>query len=378
MKVLIVARGYPTEKYKMNGIFEFDQAKALVESGIDVTYAAIDVRSIRRRRKWGLEVKTIDGVKIYALNLPLGRIPKIILRVISKLGLDYLYKIIAKEHGKPDIIHAHFSSIGYIASILKEKFNIPLVLTEHLSTLMKSTISKDVFRVAHSAYSKADKLITVSPELKNVINEKFNKNAIYIPNIVDTKIFSYSGEQKRNFFSFISIGSLIYRKRMDLTIEAFIDAFRHNDKVSLTIFGEGPERSKLEELIRDNNMEKQIKLMGMQSRNVISDHLKKSDCFVLASQAETFGVVYIEAMASGLPVIATRCGGPSSFVSEDNGVLIKVDNQKRLSQAMVNMYNNIDKYNRKSISEETIKKFSSQSIAKLITNEYKKILTEKI
>jgi hypothetical protein len=107
MRVLIVARGYPTKKYKMNGIFEFDQAKALVYSGVNVVYAAIDMRSIRRWRKWGIETKIVNGVKIYAINLPLGRIPKQLLRVISKFGLIYLYKKIINEQGKPDIIHAH-------------------------------------------------------------------------------------------------------------------------------------------------------------------------------------------------------------------------------------------------------------------------------
>lgn len=85
MNVLIIARGYPTNKYKMNGIFEFDQAKALVEAGHNVFYAAIDLRSLRRWRKWGIERKSIDGVNIYAINIPCGRIPKIVLRKIAFL-----------------------------------------------------------------------------------------------------------------------------------------------------------------------------------------------------------------------------------------------------------------------------------------------------
>jgi len=374
MNVMIIARGYPTEKYKMNGIFEFDQAKALVYSGVNVVYAAIDMRSIRRWRKWGIETKIVNGVKIYAINLPLGRIPKQLLRVISKFGLIYLYKKIINEQGKPDIIHAHFSGIGFVASILKEKYNIPFVLTEHFSGIMKQPITKDIFKIAKIAYSKADKIIAVSPELKNIIYEKFEKNAIYIPNIVDTNLFSYANKDNKNTFSFVSVGSLIYGKRMDLTIEAFIDAFKGSDKVFLTIFGEGPERQKLEELVRINKMEKQIKLMGMQSRKVISDYLKKSDCFVLASQAETFGVAYIEAMASGLPVIATKCGGPESFVDERNGMLIPVDNKDALVTAMKNMYSGKYKYDKKTISADTIKKFSPKTISKKLIDVYEDAL----
>lgn len=377
MNVMIIARGYPTEKYKMNGIFEFDQAKALVYSGVNVVYAAIDMRSIRRWRKWGIETKIVNGVKIYAINLPLGRIPKQLLRVISKFGLIYLYKKIINEQGKPDIIHAHFSGIGFVASILKEKYNIPFVLTEHFSGIMKQPITKDIFKIAKIAYSKADKIIAVSPELKNIIYEKFEKNAIYIPNIVDTNLFSYANKDNKNTFLFVSVGSLIYGKRMDLTIEAFIDAFKGSDKVFLTIFGEGPERQKLEELVRINKMEKQIKLMGMQSRKVIADYLKECDCFVLASQTETFGVVYIEAMASGLPVIATKCGGPESFVNEENGVLIPVDNKDALVTAMKNMYSGKYKYDKKTISADTIKKFSPKTISKKLTDVYEDALKEK-
>ena len=72
MYIMIVARGYPSEKYKMNGIFEFDQAKALAQEGHKVVYAAVDVRSIRRWRKWGIEKKTIYGVELYAINIPGG------------------------------------------------------------------------------------------------------------------------------------------------------------------------------------------------------------------------------------------------------------------------------------------------------------------
>ena len=55
MYILIVASGYPTEKYKLNGIFEFDQAVALSKMGHKVIYACVDLRSIRRKRKWGFE-----------------------------------------------------------------------------------------------------------------------------------------------------------------------------------------------------------------------------------------------------------------------------------------------------------------------------------
>ena len=80
--------------------------------------------------------------------------------------------------------------------------------------------------------------------------------------------------------------------------------------------------------------------------------MKGCDAFVLASRAETFGVVYVEAMAAGLPVIATACGGPEDFVSEENGILIPADNEEKLTEALIEMYHMAHKYDKQAISEK--------------------------
>lgn len=381
MYIMIISRGYPTEKYKMNGIFEFDQAKALAKAGHKVVFAAVDVRSIRRWRKWGIEKKEIEGVKIYAINIPIGKVPKgipeDIRRKFSIWGLDKLYKIILKEQGRPDIMHAHFAGIGYTASKLKKKVNIPLVITEHYSSIMKPVIDRRLFLNARQAYEKADALITVSPKLKAVIRNRFNKDAICIPNVVDTRLFTYAPNNNSSIFRFVSTGNLKPVKRMDLTIEAFTKAFKNDKDVTLTIFGEGPERNKLETIIRNNEIGEKVKLMGLQSRKNISEYLRKSDCFVLASQAETFGVVYIEALASGVPVIATKCGGPESFVNEENGVFVPVDDLESLTNAMKTMHKNINIYNRKAIANKTKELFSPEAIAGKLEKVYENVLLTK-
>lgn len=375
MYILVISRGYPTEKYKMNGIFEFDQAKALAAVGHKVVYAAVDVRSIRRWRKWGIERKAIEGVRIYAINLPGGRIPKTILQKMSILGLNILYRTIVNEQGKPDIMHAHFAGIGYTASRLKKKTNIPLVITEHFSAIMQPKIDKRLFQTASQAYDSADVLITVSPALKDVIKKRFDKDAINIPNIVDTRLFTFIPQKDSKFFRFVSVGGLKESKRMDLAIKAFEGTFKDNENVTLTIFGEGPERANLESLIQKYNIGNRVKLMGLQSRECIFEYFKKSDCFVLASQTETFGVAYIEALASGLPVIATKCGGPESFVNDKNGILVPVDDIDALMNAMKYMYYNANRYNRELIAEEVRKQFSPSAIANRLTDLYKDLLS---
>lgn len=159
MRVLIVARGYPTKKYKMNGIFEFDQAKALVEAGIDVVYAAVDVRSIRRWRKWGCESFVKEGVQIESINVPCGRIPINILNKVKELSLSRLYKRIVYKYGKPDIIHSHFIGMGYITAKLFNNSDIPLVHTEHYSGMNQEELSVYYKYLGSNTYINMDKVI---------------------------------------------------------------------------------------------------------------------------------------------------------------------------------------------------------------------------
>lgn len=376
MFVLFISRGYPTEKYKMNGIFEFDQAKALAEAGHKVVYVAVDVRSIRRWRKWGFERKSLGGVEIYCINIPLGRVPRWLLDKAYIWGLKYLYKKILKEQGKPDILHAHFTGLGFAASMLKKETNIPLVITEHSSQLNKPNIEEKLYKKASIAYKNADALIAVSPAFAKRIKEKFNIKPIYIPNIVDTDIFKYSPKLRDDRFNFVSTGNLIYTKRMDLTIEAFYRAFYKNDNVTLTIFGEGPERLKLEEIIKNYKLGNRVILKGMCPRQAIAKQLSYSDCFVLASQSETFGVAYIEALAVGVPVIATKCGGPEHFVNDKNGFFVPVDDIDSLTGAMQYMYHNINKFDRESIASETRNTYSPIAIANKLKEVYQEVIAK--
>ncbi len=76
MYILIVAESYPTSEYKLNGIFEFDQALALAKTGHKVVYAAVDLRSVRRWRKWGFQSLKNGEVFVEIINLPWGRFPR--------------------------------------------------------------------------------------------------------------------------------------------------------------------------------------------------------------------------------------------------------------------------------------------------------------
>ncbi len=385
MLTFILSRGIPTEQYPTNGVFEFDQACALQEAGCQVVFLALDLRSARRVRRWGFQSFTRNGVAVRVLSVPLGNLPKKIFYPIGSWALQKLYARAVKEFGKPDVLHAHFTDYGYLAAKLKETEQVPLVLTEHSSLVNQDKLPSDIEQAAKLAFARADKLIAVSPALAEKMREHSHRSVLWIPDMVDTELFSYTDEheQMRSLweeteleggeFSFLSCGNLRKVKRMDVLIQAFARAFRDCPKVHLTICGQGEEEGNLRKLIYDLKMENRIELAGIRPREEIAQRLQQADCFVLASVSETFGVSYLEALSCGVPVIATRCGGPECFVNEHNGLMVEPDDVEELASAMLTMYCNGGSYNRAAIAQEVRNHYSSQAVAARLMEQYEQL-----
>ena len=368
MKVAIISGGIPTIAYPIHGIFEFDQAKALAQKGIDVAYIVIDFRNVTFKRKFGLRRYDREGVHVFELSLPLG-VYRRALPILQWLLL-IPFRTMLKSFGKPDIIHAHFYSISAIATILKRKYHIPFVITEHSSKLNKdpSRISKLDKRLASKAYRHCDQLICVSQALHDNLSRNFKHESVVIPNMVNDTVFHFRETPSSVApFVFVSVGNLLPIKGFDTLINAFA---RAKENAYLYIIGGGPEKEALECQISQLHLEHHVKLLGLMERSEINKVFQQSHVFVLSSRSETFGVCYIEAMYAGLPVIATRCGGPEEFVDKSNGILVSIDNPDELAYAMNNIRSLYSKYDSEQISKTCIAKFSPVVIAEKLISIY--------
>lgn len=382
MYVLIIARGYPSKKYRMNGIFEFDQARALQKAGIKVVYAAVDTRSLRRWRKWGLEQKDLQGIPCYVMNIPLGRIPDRLRNHIRISSLKKLYERILAEEGRPDVVHAHFISNGFIAAEALEDTGIPLVLTEHFRGMNRKDVPPHYRAMGQRTYPRMDQVLAVSQALAGNIRKNFNVDVQVVPNAVDLSTFSKAqdvkmAEEDPSVFHFVSAGGLTPVKRMDRLIQAFHQAFSDEPGVTLTIFGEGPMRKSLEAQILELALAERVVLKGLKSRAELAQEYGRSDAFVLASETETFGLAFIEAMAAGLPVIATRSGGPDQFVTDDRGILVTVDQPDDLVQALIKMRDSRGKYDRNLIADSVQAQFSPEVLTGALLATYRMLIEKR-
>jgi glycosyltransferase involved in cell wall biosynthesis len=295
-----------------------------------------------------------EGITTLVAPFPsLPKTPNRARRIRLKKG-KLLFKKYVNENGKPDIIHVHSFSAGELAIWIKDKYNIPYVVTEHSSAFERKILSISDLKLAQRVFENSHYNIAVSQSLSSAIKYYFNElDFQIIPNIVDTDFFSLKAKKKNKNFQFINIAHLNKNKNQLHLVKSFTKVFKDNSSHKLLIVGQGSERSTLKQWIDTNNMNEQIELFGSATREEVKDLLCQSDCFVLSSKVETFGVVLIEAMSCGLPVLSTKCGGPESIITNDDlGILC---NQEELSEKM------------KNISQET---FSGDTIRKYVVDSF--------
>jgi glycosyltransferase involved in cell wall biosynthesis len=209
--------------------------------------------------------------------------------------------------------------------------------------------------------------------LSKKIFSNFKVHSIVLPNIVNANVFYQSNDKSikkiESEFVFVSVGTLTYNKGFDLLIKAFSLA-RLGNSVKLKIIGNGELFDELKLLALKLKIYEQIEFLGFLARDEIVKIFNTANAFVLASRGETFGLVYIEALISGLPIIATSCGGPEDFVNDSNGIIIPINDIDKLADSLKRMYNSYKTYDLASISEKAYNKYSPPIIAQELSNLY--------
>lgn len=378
MNILIIARGIPSKREPQRGNFEFDQAKALVNLGHTVSIASVDSRFRLVRRKIGLTIEEQDGVTLYNYFLCPGAISGLLgnnfKNRLKHWQWQQIIKAIIKKEGKIDIIYSHYLFNTFFAIKFLNSFNIPIVAIEHWSEINKPALLTSIQKMGDEVYPKIDQLLTVSHAAQKAIKQHFNIEATVVYNMVSDKFKFMKNVSSNGKVNFITIGSLIHRKGFDLLIDAFAKLQLPGDKWELNIIGDGEEKDMLSKQIANVHLEQNIHLLGNRTTDEIVNILNQSHVFVLPSRMETFGVVYIEAMACGLPVIATPCGGPEEFVDKQNGLLVPIDDVDSLAKALEQMFSHYQDYDRQAIADNCKARFSSKVIAKQLTGIFEQVI----
>lgn len=357
MKILLIPSWYYSNNTSaINGIFFKEFAEALAKAGHETAILYFEIESKIKKKNKGYNHCIVNNVQEFRY-IQRNYTPKSSngVELQKLLKTEYMSKMIELEFGKPDVIHLESSVMINITNKLKRKWNIPVIYTEHLSNLLSDNPGSFYKTRFEEATKTADVCVAISSVYEKKMKLYDYKHLVRIPNGLDSGMLKLSEEPME--FVVKAMGSLRKIKRYDSLIRAFAKFAENKEDVYLEIAGEGGERAALEKLIDSLNMRERVKLIGEVSRQNIPDFYNNTSVFVCSSLTETFSVVTAEALCSGIPVIATRCGGPEDMIDESNGILIDANDEYQLCFALDDMYNKKRMFNREIIHNNAIQKF---------------------
>jgi glycosyltransferase involved in cell wall biosynthesis len=373
MNILLLTHSYPDKKNSWRGSFVRDQAKALSKDNVViVVYFSIDYDHFRPFASPELSKNINGSLTEYTLTV------KRSFPVYNQLNyLFHTYRVIKREilsSFNPDIIHSHLVyPAGFLGTILQRRMKIPGVITEHsrISNYFRSWFHR---KCVSFSLMKASGLVAVSESLKTEIVNMSERPVTVIYNFVDVAGFNMVSHHE----SIINIGFLGGLGNNNKGLDLLINAISRLDKDSyrLHIGGKGKLMEKYMRFAEESGIDQSCIFYGEIPREQIAEFYSKLDLFVLPSRYETFGIVLIEAMACGIPVIATRCGGPEEIVSKNTGLLIAKESIPQLAEALKFMTENLGSFDKETIRNYAADKFGQKMFIEKTSRLYNEIITK--
>jgi N-acetyl-alpha-D-glucosaminyl L-malate synthase BshA len=360
LRIVILVSSFPPKKLGGTEIATYSIAKYLARRGHEVHVIT----------SWdeGLPKESFEeGFYVHRIRVPRLKIGGYTLHVLRE-------PLLIKELS-PDIVHAQSIPRGTACVLARKLFGIPCVVwgqgsDVYLPWIFKKVISKFVL-------GNADALIALTEHMKQKMIELFGRercDIFVIPNGIDYEFFSsylekqssVASEPKGNRKVVLYIGRLEPVKGVRYLVQAMgILRDRGLRNAKLLIVGDGSEKKYLEELVKKLGLEDYVVFAGKVPHEKIPEYMALADVFVLPSLSEGFPLVVVEAMAMGLPVIASRVRGlPWIIRNGQNGFLVEPCNPRDIAEKIILLLTN--DYLRAYMSKRNIEEARKYSWEKII------------
>jgi hypothetical protein len=394
MKALIISHMYPSSLNEAYGIFVHEQVKALSGERVEiqvvspVPFSPFPLNLVNRKWKAYSELPKAEfweGIKVHRpryLAFPKGlffessgyRMFEGIKKVVEEIYSEFKFELIHAHTALPD---------GFAALMIKKKYEVPLVVTVHGQDLLV-TIHKNLGckKALEKVFEGADEITLVSSKLKQLAQSEFGlSNKLTVVNN-GVSLGKIEGIRPRSGFNgkeptILSVSNLVKSKGVDLNLLAVFELKRKGKKLNYLIVGSGPEERNLKKLTKKLQLEKQVKFLGRLPHEEALKYMSKADIFSLPSWREGFGVVYLEAMAFGKPVIACRGEGIEDVIEDgENGILVEPQDLESLIRAIEFLINNPQEAQvmGKRASEKVLKELTWEKNALKTKEVYEKVL----
>ncbi len=363
---LVIPSWYPTDTQSLNGIFIEKHVRAIS------TFRNVMVMYVTGDQKQHAEEKAVsDSYTSYTYYYAES----------SSRGFNQLkyiwaqiraYRYIVSKYGRPDSLHLHVVfPAGIFVYLLLLCCDIPLIITEHWTGYMDEDgrymrLPSLARYITRNLFKKSKKISVVSAYFKQILVRlqlADDSKIMTVYNTLNIPKSEYKDENGKTLRA-LYIGNLIdEQKNISVLINAVGIVAKEYPSFSLTLVGGGVEIDKFKKMAEEKGLlDKNIFFKGYIANEKLEEIYQAHSFFILTSNFETFNIAAAEAMLSGLPVVSSRCGGPTEFVNEHTGIWIEKNTAQDTATAILKMIGERDKFNSHDIAIETQNKFSDSNI----------------
>jgi len=280
---------------------------------------------------------------------------------------------------KPDLIHAQH--LGVITAIAG-RYDIPIITTCHGSELIEYAEVPSLLKYGREAFECSKKVIAVSKHSEKDIDKTFGLGkTIMIPNGYDSEVFYKDLDSKEEVLKGFGIqkqynkivgfaGKLTLNKGIDILLKA-AKIYEKNNILTL-IAGNGNQYEELKKLKKALGLENVV-FVGEQTQESLRRIYTISDVSVVPSRQEAFGLVALEAIACGTPVIASNEGGLPDFITEQVGILVEKEKSEKFAEAIINVLGNEKEFNSQYLQKYALENYSQELLIDKLIRGYEEI-----
>ncbi|HRD52725.1 MAG TPA: glycosyltransferase [Flavobacteriales bacterium] len=369
MHVLLLPKWYPGRNDPQLGDFIRKQALA---AGAFVRMSVLHIEGVRGLERAEESVITdANGTFELVVRYRSSAITNAILRKAVnfvrywRAAMRGFARVLA-ERGKPDLLHAYILvRPALLAWRLSRKHGIPYVVSEQSSEYLDGTYNSKgwLFHgLSRFLFRRASAITAVSAHLGAALRAQgLCADFTVVPNVIPglDRPLPPAGAPGH----FLAVADLVDRtKNISGVLRALAQARKQDDRLHLSVIGDGPDRESLQCLAQDLELKESVRFLGRLPNAEVLDHMAKAFAVLVNSNVETFSVVTGEALAQGKPVIATRCGGPQAFITETNGILIDPRDDAALASAMLTLMASGRSFDPRMIRSSVSERFSPPAV----------------
>lgn len=365
MKVLFLTTGYPTPSAPASGIFVLEHARAAALH-TDVAVIHLDRSHEHRGRP---RLHRVEDAEFPTFRVSYQWTPVPVSAALHLGAAAWAWSAVRRSGFHPDVLHAHFFLAGIPAVVLARAHRLPLVVTEQWSVFLPEDpmeLGTTLRAGASFTYRNARLVLPVSSALEQGIRSAglTARRFEVVPNVVDTSLFSPDGTGRNS--RLLTVGLLYDAKGVDVLLQAISQL----PNVRLDVVGDGPRRDEYVALAQSLGVADRVTFHGLLPKTEVAKMMRQAELFVLASRYDNNPCVVIEAMASGLPVVATAVGGIPELIDHSNGRLAAPNDAEAFAAEMRAAVETIASYDRQAIARAAAEQYGLEPIGARLAEIY--------